>query len=151
MVSKEKKNINLLLLLGWMGFIFYMSNKPAEISNGHSDFVLKLLSSIGLNLNSVFGNFSITIIRKGAHVTEYLILFLLLYNYLRDYFINKKLYIMCFIIVVAYACTDEFHQIFIPGRAGRITDVIIDSTGAIIGTLIIYLKNKLTLKRNTII
>lgn len=147
MVAKARKNINLLLLIGWMGFIFYMSNKPAEISNGHSDFVLNLFSSVGLDLNSVFGNFSITIIRKGAHVTEYLILFLLLYNYLKDYFRNKKLYIMCFIIVVAYACTDEFHQIFVSGRAGRITDVIIDSTGTIIGTLIIYLKNKLALTK----
>ena len=143
MVSKVRKNINLLLVIGWMCFIFYMSNKPAEVSNGQSDFVLNLLNSIGLNLNSVFGNFSITIIRKGAHITEYLILFLLLYNYLKDCFINKKLYIICFIIVVIYACTDEFHQLFIPGRAGKITDVIIDSTGAMIGILIMYLKSKI--------
>lgn len=142
-MAKVRKNINLLLVIGWMCFIFYMSNKPAEVSNGQSDFVLNLLSSIGLNLNSVFGNFSITIIRKGAHITEYLILFLLLYNYLKDYFINKKLYIICFIIVIIYACTDEFHQLFIPGRAGKITDVIIDSTGAMIGILIMYLKSKI--------
>lgn len=149
-MAKVRKNINLLLVIGWMCFIFYMSNKPAEVSNGQSDFVLNLLSSIGLNLNSVFGNFSITIIRKGAHITEYLILFLLLYNYLKDYFINKKLYIICFIIVIIYACTDEFHQLFIPGRAGKITDVIIDSTGAMIGILIMYLKSKIGIdkKRN---
>lgn len=149
-MAKVRKNINLLLVIGWMFFIFYMSNKPAEVSNGQSDFVLNLLNSIGLNLNSVFGNFSITIIRKGAHITEYLILFLLLYNYLKDCFINKKLYITCFIIVVIYACTDEFHQLFIPGRAGKITDVIIDSTGAMIGILIMYLKSKIGIdkKRN---
>ena len=29
-----------------------------------------------------------------------------------------------------YACTDEVHQMFVPGRSGKPTDVLIDCTGA---------------------
>lgn len=35
-----------------------------------------------------------------------------------------------------YACSDEIHQTFIPGRAGMFTDVLIDTSGAVIGTII---------------
>ena len=35
-----------------------------------------------------------------------------------------------------YAATDEFHQLFVPGRAGLPTDVLIDATGAALGLLI---------------
>ncbi len=35
-----------------------------------------------------------------------------------------------------YAATDEVHQLFVPGRAGLFTDVLIDATGAAIGLLL---------------
>ena len=35
-----------------------------------------------------------------------------------------------------YAATDEFHQLFVPGRAGLPTDVLIDATGAALGLLV---------------
>lgn len=34
-----------------------------------------------------------------------------------------------FIEGVMYAANDEIHQLFIPGRSGQITDVLIDSAG----------------------
>ena len=36
-----------------------------------------------------------------------------------------------------FACTDEIHQLFVPGRSGRIGDVLIDSRGAVVGGSII--------------
>lgn len=36
-----------------------------------------------------------------------------------------------------YACTDEIHQLFVPGRSGQFRDVMIDSLGAFIGILIL--------------
>lgn len=35
-----------------------------------------------------------------------------------------------------YACSDELHQYFVPGRACRFTDVLIDTSGAVLGTLV---------------
>lgn len=39
-------------------------------------------------------------------------------------------------IGILYACSDEFHQIFVPGRSGQVTDVLIDSMGVIVGVLV---------------
>ena len=38
----------------------------------------------------------------------------------------------------AYAASDEFHQLFVPGRAGRVTDVLIDSGGVIFGLFVVF-------------
>ena len=36
-----------------------------------------------------------------------------------------------------YACTDEIHQLFIEGRSGEIRDILVDSTGALIGMVLV--------------
>ena len=41
------------------------------------------------------------------------------------------------IIASAYAATDEFHQLFVPGRSALVSDVAIDAFGAAIGALIV--------------
>ena len=49
---------------------------------------------------------------------------------------------ICFL----YACTDEFHQLFIAGRSAEIKDVLIDSFGSLTSILLcnfIYLKSKI--------
>ena len=38
-----------------------------------------------------------------------------------------------------YAATDEYHQTFVPGRSGRVSDVLVDLLGSAIGTLGILL------------
>ena len=38
---------------------------------------------------------------------------------------------------VLYAATDEFHQLFVPGRSGKVTDVLIDAAGAAVGVMIV--------------
>ena len=37
-----------------------------------------------------------------------------------------------------YACTDEIHQIFVPGRSAQFRDVLIDTLGASFGCLLIH-------------
>ena len=41
-----------------------------------------------------------------------------------------------------YACTDEFHQLFVPGRAGLLSDVLIDSLSAVLGLVVFALLQK---------
>ena len=41
-------------------------------------------------------------------------------------------------MTVCYAATDEFHQLFVPGRAGMVTDVLIDSIGVTVMTWFIW-------------
>lgn len=54
-----------------------------------------------------------------------------------------KLSIWAFIIraeifCALYACSDEFHQYFVPGRSCKFFDVCVDSTGAFFGALLFW-------------
>jgi len=40
------------------------------------------------------------------------------------------------LLTSAYAATDEIHQLFVPGRAGMVADVILDSCGALTGVVL---------------
>lgn len=76
-------------------------------------------------------------LRKCMHATEYLILSILILKWLRNYDIKKwKAIVVSVITSFLYACTDEFHQLFVAGRTSQFTDVLIDTSGAIIGAII---------------
>lgn len=80
------------------------------------------------------------IIRKGAHMSEYALLAMLLAVHLGCYpFPKKKALLLAFGLTVCYAASDELHQVFVPGRAGRLTDVCIDSLGGLAGSFILFL------------
>ena len=70
-----------------------------------------------------------TILRKGAHMTEYAILGALLLRALERP-------PAAFLAGVAYAVTDEVHQHFVAGRHASPVDVAIDSVGVVIGVLL---------------
>ena len=69
-------------------------------------------------------------------MTSYCILAILLFMSVYENDI-KKTVIISFLGTFLYACSDEFHQLFIYGRSGEFRDVMIDSTGGIIGLLLI--------------
>jgi VanZ family protein len=94
-------------VVGWAGVIFAMSAVPS--------------------LSSGLGVWD-TVLRKGAHVTEYAVLGALLLRALgRD--------VPSFLAGVAYAATDEFHQHFVAGRHASPVDVGIDAIGVAVGVL----------------
>ena len=73
-----------------------------------------------------------TILRKGAHMTEYAILGLLLFRAL-----GRELPALA--LGIAYAITDEIHQHFVRGRHASPIDVLIDTVGVAIGLLVFRL------------
>ena len=90
--------------------------------------VIFALSSIP-HLGTGLGTWD-TVLRKGAHVTEYAILGLLL---LRA--VGREL--PALLIGVAYAITDEVHQHFVQGRHASPVDVAIDSAGILLGIVLL--------------
>ena len=94
-----------LPVLVWAGVIFAFSSIPS--------------------LNSGLGTWDY-VLRKGAHMTEYAILAMLLVRATRSYG-------WALALTVAYATSDEFHQTFVRGRHGSPIDVGIDTVGALIG------------------
>ena len=105
-----KKNKYLILTILWMIFIFVMSQTPGNDSSKQSNFIVDII----IHILPITRDTLSFIVRKCAHM------------------------IKSFIFTALYACSDEFHQLFISGRAGQIRDVCIDSTGALIMLLIIY-------------
>ena len=85
------------------------------------------LSSIP-SLSSGFGTWD-EVLRKGAHVTEYAVLGLLLLRAL-----GREL--PALVLAIAYAGTDELHQHFVHGRHPSPFDVAFDACGAAVGLLL---------------
>ena len=82
-------------------------------------------------------------VRKAAHASEYALLGILLTGAILD--IRKpwkRQLLACFLIGAAYAASDEFHQLFVPGRSGQIRDVMIDSAGVAAGIILACLAIK---------
>jgi VanZ family protein len=80
-----------------------------------------------------------TTIRKLGHFTEYTLFGLAIAFPLYLQQISKWKLVICSISIgFLYACSDELHQLFVEGRSGQFTDVLIDSFGVIFG-LIIFL------------
>jgi VanZ like family len=69
------------------------------------------------------------VLRKIAHAGEFAVLGALLQRALRD---ERA----ALAVGVAYAISDEVHQIFVPGRVGSPLDVAIDSVGVAVGVLL---------------
>ncbi|ACQ54256.1 VanZ family protein [Clostridium botulinum] len=138
-MNKSKKLAYFIPSFIWMVIIFTFSNQPGESSNKNNFFVADVLTKGKIDLfKHIDYNFLNFLIRKAAHITEYFILFMLLYYAFKKTF-YKNLKIKAAIITILYACTDELHQLFIPGREGKIRDVLIDSIGVFIGVFFIYI------------
>jgi VanZ family protein len=89
-----------------------------------------LASSIPFNSLPHFGRWD-TLIRKIGHMIGYFMFALCLLRGLNRP--GWKPLLFTLLIVFLYACTDELHQAFVPGRHSTIVDVGIDLTGAAIG------------------
>lgn len=145
---KRYKNIWIGLTIISMTFIFYMSDQPSSISSTQSDKVIDIMSkspvlSSGINRLINIGKVDF-VVRKFAHMFLYFILAILIYLALKNKY-GIKAYIYSLIGSFIYACTDEIHQLFIPGRSGEFKDVLVDSLGALIGLMLIFLIRNLLL------
>ncbi len=73
-------------------------------------------------------------LQKIGHATEYGIMAFLIYRPLRRAHrlpLHRAL-LFAIILAATYAASDEWHQYFVPGRSAQLSDVAIDTTGAII-------------------
>jgi VanZ family protein len=71
------------------------------------------------------------ILRKGAHLSEYAILALLLFRAL-----GRE--VPAFVLGFAYAVSDEIHQEFVRGRHASPFDVSMDAAGLVLGLLLLH-------------
>jgi len=138
-----------------MAMIFCFSSQVAEESQKTSESLTeKVLMSFDFFKNlpkeeqtEIVEGVQFTV-RKGAHFSAYALLGVSSLSALWLTFKFNKKWLWAFLICFIYAISDEVHQYFVPGRSMEARDVLIDSSGAIIGILItvgiiaIYRKKK---------
>ena len=132
-----------LLTIIWMLIIFMFSNQKSVTSTENSQSLIRntIVNIYKLfdkdasqeKLDEIVQTFDVPV-RKLCHFTEYFILGILVLLMLKSYNINN-IYLTILICFV-YSCTDEFHQLFVPGRSGNIIDIIIDTSGSIFFTIL---------------
>ncbi len=134
-----------LLTLAVMVLIFYMSAKDATESGGMSKWLVQ----------TAFGRMLVRLLpritdrgaeidlRKYAHMAEYAMLAVPSALFFRELLLQRRVplralgcsLVFCFL----YACSDEYHQTFVPGRAGAMVDVAVDMAGVVLGLILVLL------------
>ena len=153
---ERKKNLKdivlfvifLILVVFWMGVIFKFSSANGEKSTGTSRSSLeKIITLFNKNidkdkLEGLVIKYDV-VLRKCTHFSGYLVggvLLYFMYFYLNKLVNYKLKYIKMYSVVTGsiYAMTDELHQHFVSGRSGEIKDVVLDTSGVIIGVVIVW-------------
>ena len=121
-----------LTLFFWLIFIFIMSSMDADSSGALSKSIVDIL---GITISN--GHY---LVRKMGHAVEFFILGLLVFRI-------TKGNILSLLFPITFACLDEIHQFFVPGRFMFIGDVFIDSTGVVFAFILyryyLSIKNRL--------
>ena len=152
--------ILIALTLSVMTVIFLLSADDADESNQKSDFLADsffytFLADFDLTdeeIEVILGK-CVMIIRNTAHFAEYGALGFLCASVGISFYIKPKINIpVSFAFSALYAVSDEIHQYFVPGRSCQLTDILIDSSGALCGAvmivIIVLLYNKRRINNN---
>lgn len=135
-----KKIIYIFVTLLWIVLIFSFSLQTGEDSSQISsklgkwivENVLPYLIGDGENIQQEQWEQMHFFLRKGAHFSEYFVLGILMnltMAQLRQFHRFQWALAACILV----ASTDETIQRFVSGRSGQISDVILDSVGALCG------------------
>lgn len=125
-----------------MILIFMFSHQTGSESSGlSSQIVLWIQTYLHIPITEF-------IVRKAAHMSEYALLTLtFIYGFYKNQYPIQKIMIYSLIGTFLYACSDEMHQLFIGGRAGQFTDVLIDTCGGCFAIMFYYVLTKLKYKQ----
>jgi len=154
MESKLAKLTSLLwwvMTLAWAALIFCLSTRTfsSSFSRGLLSWMLHFLH---LQVSSGAFDLLHALLRTLAHLAEYAILALLLYAFpleKRQGLWQPWRAVICIAIATAYSLTDEFHQLFVPGRHASLGDCGLDTIGATLAMLVPYARKQISLLRST--
>ena len=134
--------LTLLVML----FIFLMSAADGDTSGtwSHSFLGTILARMIAWFRPERFGLSVEYVIRKLAHMFEFFCLGVTSALFFGELLLGRRRRLLlagagALLWSFFYACSDEWHQTFVSGRAGRFADVMIDSSGALLGVLLLGL------------
>lgn len=123
--------ISWLMMIGWMGIIFYFSHQPT-------------LPGLPDDLADLF-------FKKTAHASAYAVLLGLWWWNLRRFRGDSPVTLgLSLALTALYALSDEWHQTFIPGRNGQFADILVDFSGALFALIALrwLMKHSVTYNKN---
>lgn len=141
--EKRRKKLCLILTICWMSIIFAFSARNADLSTQDSmsigilfgRLIVPSFADMDSNMQVSFADMVDHPIRKMAHATEYAVLgFLLAGSYADQEKKRSRIIGIPILLGSLYAVSDELHQLFVPGRSCELMDMLIDSSGVVIGT-----------------
>jgi len=139
-------------------FIFIMSNEPATVSAERSGGIAYILAPIFVEEFEELDTDEKEeilldidhIIRKVVHFGMYAVLcalFTVASLWHSRTWIKHLL--LPWLLSALYAAGDEIHQMFVPGRGPLVSDVVIDSCGALFGAVFVMACTAILLKRKS--
>lgn len=156
-MSRQKILLSMYAALAimMMAVIFWFSAQVGSASSSKSDAIAGAIcgnlipgfESLSLDAQAALFSKVTFAIRKTAHMSEYAILGALycLTVYQLGKVCNFRVRglglkgLAAWSLAVAYAATDEVHQLFVDGRSGMASDVAVDSVGAAVGIALVIL------------
>ena len=152
-MKNRKELFSWLYVVAWMILIFCFSAQNGTESGELSDhlivsLLLPVFDFFHIPLQDI--HFISFLARKTAHMFVYFVLAILAIHalFVSNWFQNALChYGMALLISFLYACTDEWHQHFIPGRHMAFSDVLVDTAGAMLGLLFFFCFKAITQKK----
>ena len=156
----KRKNIFVIfcvLTILWMAVIFSFSSADAAqsslVSESITEKIVELFNPgmrlIGSEQFQALIDSVEAVVRKVAHGFNFAVLGALCYIATVNSEKIKQFQgaILSFVICCVYAVSDEIHQLFVPGRSGQVSDVIIDTLGSVVGIAIVFFIYKILAKK----
>ncbi|MGN1480921.1 VanZ family protein [Porcipelethomonas sp.] len=140
--------ISALMICFCMGIIFYFSSQDCGQTNMLSHkFTEKIAATVFSGFSAMDENMKTAVtaelnlfIRKLAHFSLYFLMSMVIYVFFSFW---KRKYLMSgffsVLICFIYASLDEYHQSFVPGRTPLVKDVVIDTSGALLGSIFCFM------------
>ena len=128
-----------LLLVVWLAFVWGHSLVPGDESTLESSRFVFLVRPVFELLGCHDEQIMTFIIRKAAHFSEYVVLMAIGVGAARAWFRDMRARLgalWAFWVVVPVI--DETIQLFVPGRDARVTDVLIDMAGGLLGAFVAH-------------
>jgi VanZ family protein len=139
-IPKPQRVFRVIFTCCWAGLIFYLSS--GTFGGRFSGLVLSTILHV-LHLHVTPPSFELLhhLFRKSAHLTEYCIFGLLIFATIQgrdDLYWDPRIALWSVLLAGSYSLTDEFHQIFVPGRGPSLRDCGLDTAAAVLGMLLIW-------------
>lgn len=145
--TQKRMRLCVTLIVCCLVFIWGNSLLPGSVSGAISDFFKRILQSLFERGESDSSGMLGFLVRKMAHFTEFTVLGMSLcwlFGMLKK---GSLLPVLC---GAAAACVDETIQIFVPGRGPGVRDVCIDSSGVLLGVILLTLGHHYCCKKRTL-